>query len=175
MSFLIRRIIRAFASHSCRLSCSSGIWRRGLLELRRRGMGRHESGAFLLGFAQGEYRLIREFAYYDDLDPSSLASGSVALSGASYGRLWDACRKKGLIVVADIHTHPGLPHQSEADRDNPMIATPGHISLIVPRYAERLYKPKELGIYEYLGGHRWRNRSGMHARGFFRIGFGGSL
>jgi hypothetical protein len=51
-----------------------------------------------------------------------------------------------------------------------MIGNPGHIAIIVPDFAEREVKLEELGIYEYLGNHRWKTRSGRAARKFFNIG-----
>ena len=38
------------------------------------------------------------------------------------------CRETGLSVVADVHTHGGIPRQSDADRRHPMIAVTGHIA-----------------------------------------------
>lgn len=173
MTFSIRRIIRAFVAPEHRLSCSSRLWREGLRELRRRTERRHESGAFLLGLCDGERRQISRFVYYDDLDPQSLESGIVVFDGAGYGPLWQLCRDTGLTVVADVHTHPGQPGQSSSDRDNPMIALPGHIALIVPRLAERAFGPAELGIYEYEGEHLWHNWSGAKAQRFYYVGYWG--
>lgn len=173
MTFSIRKIIRGLAAPEHRLSCSSKLWRVGLTELRRRTEGRHESGAFLLGKCDGDRRTVRRFVYYDDLDPHSLDTGIVVFDGAGYGPLWQLCRESGLTVVADAHTHPGREGQSCSDRDNPMIARPGHIALIVPQFAERVFGAGELGIYEYEGQHRWRNHSGSKAERFFYIGYWG--
>ncbi len=173
MTFSIRKIIRAFAAPKHRLSCSSSLWKDGLGELRRRTEGRHESGAFLLGKQEGGRRRVLRFVFYDDLDPNALETGIVVFDGAGYGPLWQICRETGLSVVADAHTHPGHERQSSSDRDNPMIARPGHIALIVPRFAERVFGPTELGIYEYEGEHRWRDWSGPIAHEFFYVGYWG--
>lgn len=173
MTFSIRRIIRAFVAPDYRLCCSSRLWRDGLAELCRRTEGRHESGAFLLGKGKGDQREISRFIYYDDLDSQSLESGIVIFDGAGYGPLWQLCRETGLTVVADVHTHAGCAIQSSSDRDNPMIALPGHIALIVPRLAERAFGATELGIYEYQGEHRWRDWSGAQGQKFLYIGYWG--
>ena len=39
-----------------------------------------------------------------------------------------------------------------------MIAQSGHVALIVPNFA-RSFKMQDIGIYEYLGDHRWRDHS----------------
>ncbi len=173
MNFSIRKTIRALVAPEHRLSCSSKLWRAGLTELRRRGDGRRESGAFLLGSRDGERRAISRFVFYDDLDPGSLDTGIVVFDGVGYGPLWRMCRETGLQVVADVHTHPGISRQSSADRDNPMVAERGHLALIVPEFARRRVGPSELGIYEYEGDHRWCDHTGKKAGKFFYIGMWG--
>lgn len=173
MTFSIRATIRAVAAPEHRLSCSTKLWRAGLAELARRGHGRRESGAFLLGRQRGARRAVERFVYYDDLDPQCLDTGIVVFDGAGYGPLWALCRETGLRVVADVHTHGCAPRQSPLDGDNPMVATPGHIALIVPDFAQRVVGPAELGVYEYQGEHRWRDHSGCQAGRFFYVGMWG--
>lgn len=151
----IRGTIRAFVAPHHKLACSPSLWERMREDLARRGGGRRESGAFLLGTADKERRSVVEYVLYDDLEPACLDSGIVVFQGAGYGPLWAACRERKLTVVADIHTHFGVPRQSEADRTHPMIATPGHIAIIMPHFAERRVPMRELGLYHYLGDHQW--------------------
>lgn len=173
MISLIQKIIRGFVAPKHRLSCSTKLWNEGLTELRRRTEGFHESGAFLLGKAEGARCRITRFAYYDDLDPQSLDTGIVVFDGSGYGPLWQLCRETGLTVVADVHVHPGIARQSHSDRTNPMIATKGHIALIVPDFAERVFQPSSLGIYEYIGSHNWNDFNSEIAEDFFYVGFWG--
>lgn len=170
MNFSIRAIIRGFVAPNHCLSCKKDVWSTGLLELRRRGGGRRESGAFLLGTNEGGIRKIDRFIYYDDLDPHCLDQGYIVFDGAAYSPLWEICREAGLSVVADVHTHPGAPFQSESDRRNPMVAVTGHVALIVPQFAKRVVESTELGIYEYKGEHRWQDHSGRKAGEFFYVG-----
>jgi len=153
------------------LSCPKALWRSGLREIARRGEGRHESGAFLLGRRRGTRGHVEQFAYYDDLDPSCLNSGIVVFDGAGFGPLWALCRQTGLSVLADVHTHggSGSARQSSLDRDNPMIARPGHVALIVPNFGRR-FRLEEMGIYEYRGAHRWSDHSRGTSRRFFYAG-----
>ena len=107
MTFSIRATIRALAAPKHRLSCPRNVWRRGLAEVARRGEGRHESGAFLLGYRDSIRGRVVRFAYYDDFDPTCLDSGIVVFDGAGFGPLWQLCRETGLKVLADLHTHGG--------------------------------------------------------------------
>lgn len=170
MNFSIQTIIRAFVAPKHKLSCSKRLWYQGLEQLRIRGNGQRESGAFLLGVEQKGCRQVRQFVYYNDLDPKCLATGIVVFDGAGYGPLWNLCDEKGLKVVADVHTHPGLPYQSATDKRHPMIATVGHLALIVPNYAKKRINARDLGIYEYMGKHQWLNHSGSDASSYFYIG-----
>ena len=171
MTFSIRAIIRALAAPKHYLSCSDKLWRQGIAEVAQRGEGRHESGAFLLGRRHGSRGRVEQFAYYDDFDPSCLDSGIVIFDGAGFGPLWELCRQTGLTVLADLHTHPSLgpARQSTLDKDNPMIAQPGHVALIVPNFAHN-FRMEEMGVYEYLGSHKWRDHSGVRSGRFFYTG-----
>ena len=171
MSFSIRATIRALVAREHKLSCPRSVWRQGLAEVVRRGEGRHESGAFLLGYRHGARGHIVRFAHYDDFDPFCLDSGIVKFDGAGFGPLWELCRKADLSVLADLHTHGNLgrARQSSLDRDNPMIALAGHVALIAPNFA-RDFSMKDMGIYEYLGDHKWRDHSGVRGGQFFYTG-----
>jgi proteasome lid subunit RPN8/RPN11 len=127
-------------------------------ELRRRAGERQESGAFLLG-SRDEARRIEEFVFYDDIDPNALRTGIVKIDGRRLGALWTHCRKTGRQVVADVHVHPGGFQQSPSDQANPIMAEVGHLAIILPHYAVRAIYPGAIGVHEYLGSHRWHDRS----------------
>ena len=147
-----------------RLTCAKKLWHGGVGELRRRGVGFRESGAFLLAGRsfdnQVARRAVSHLVFYDDLDNNCLESGIIILNGDAFGRLWRICRNNSLEVVADVHTHPREARQSATDRRNPMIAKVGHVAIIVPDYACRIPAARDLGVYEYLGSHEWRDHSG---------------
>lgn len=140
------------------LNMTVWLWARLFRDLRRRGRGRRESGAFLLSH-QGSRKITR-YVCYDDLDPTALDTGIIVFHGAGFVPLWDLCSREKMKVVADIHTHPdSWTRQSEADRTHPMIGQKGHASLIAPYFAQRnLISLDGVGMYEYAGDHRWNDR-----------------
>lgn len=138
-----------------RLSIAPPVWDQLLTQLRERGGGVRESGAFLLGRGEGAEREVTKFVLYDDLDPDCLAEGYVHFDGRYYGRLWEICAREALSVVGDVHTHPGGAGQSESDRTHPMVSIAGHIALIVPNYAQAPIAAEDVGVYVYRGRHRW--------------------
>jgi proteasome lid subunit RPN8/RPN11 len=171
MNFSIAEITSRLFAPRHKLSCSWLLWHRLLTGLRQRG--RHysrESGAFLLGERRGDRVRILQFVLYDDLDPQCLDTGIVRFDGRHFGKLWDLCKQLDLTVVADVHTHPGSPGQSDSDRANPMISRAGHIALIMPRFAAAPIRISKVGIYRYEGAKRWFPVPIEERRAFIHIG-----
>lgn len=172
MNFSIAQIINRLLAPRHRLSCSRRLWRRLLDDLRERGGGFRESGAFLLGRVDsGGRRRIVDYVLYDDLDPHALDSGIVRLDGRHFGKLWNLCEELRMTVVADVHTHPGGSGQSASDQAHPIIARSGHLALIVPGFAREPVRHETLGIYRYQGHGQWETIPPPLRRRFFYIGF----
>lgn len=172
MAYFIVPTISRLVAPRHELSCSWLTWRRLCRRLRERGQHRtQESGAFLIGYRYGERARIKDFVLYDDLDPACLNGGTVRFDGRYFGALWNACKERGLVVVADVHVHPGSSNQSDTDRNNPMIASAGHIALILPNFAAPPIARADIGIYKYCGDKRWATVSPTERRAFFHIGF----
>lgn len=136
------------------------LWNELTSELHRRTENRHESGAFLLGQRKESDRRALRLIYYDELDPAAYDSGICILHADAFSRLWDRCSELEMTVVADAHVHPFGAGQSWSDRENPMIARAGHIAIILPRMARPPIRRSDVGVYEYLGDHRWQVHGG---------------
>ena len=172
MNFSFAETMRRLCAPQHELSCSWLLWRRLLASLRRRTRDcSRESGAFLLGYRRGGRTRIVEFVLYDDLDPKCLDTGIVCFDGRHFGALWEVCRRSGLTVVADVHTHPGSSQQSDSDRAHPMITRSGHIALICPRFAAGPVRRSQIGIYRYEGAKCWRTVPAERHQAFLHIGF----
>lgn len=143
--------------NSNRLEVPRAMWLDLMTDLRQRGGGKRESGAFLLGRVQGHTRHVHSWVAYDDLDQDALKKGYVRLGTAAFTKLWALCEARQQVVVADIHTHPRGPHQSLSDRTNPMVSQAGHMALIVPRYAQGRVTPCSVSVNVYLGAKSWAN------------------
>ena len=170
MTYSIKAAIRALVVPSHRISCPKLKWREIINELARRGENRHEAGAFLLGLERHGRFEVLDVIFYDELDPAAYSTGVCVLHGQAFAKLWTLCRERKLTVVADVHTHPGEAFQSESDRTNPMVARSGHVALIVPKFANVVPQPKDLGIYEYCGSHQWNDRTHPKSRKYFYTG-----
>jgi hypothetical protein len=172
MNFSIAETIRRLCAPQHELSCSWFLWHRLCRRLRERGKQKsRESGAFLMGRVVGGRRRIVDFVLYDDLDAHSLDSGIVRFDGRYFSDLWALCKAQDLVVVADIHVHPGGAGQSKSDRTNPMISRAGHIALILPQFAAPPLRRRQIGIYRYLGAKEWFTVPPDERLAFFHIGF----
>lgn len=141
---------------SPKLTMPLTLWKKMVKELKHRGYGERETGAFLLG--DRENGNVTHFIPYDELDPHAFDSGIIIFHGDGYIPLWEFCTKHHLRVLADVHTHPGAwTGQSASDSKHPMIAQKGHIALIIPNYATRENQLlKGVGIHEFLGEKKWK-------------------
>ena len=154
MTFSLRSLIARLFSRPPDLSIPSTLWGELLSGLRLRGRGLRESGAFLLGPGDGPRR-ITSIVFYDEIDPAAFDTGIIEIDGGCIADLWRICRERREIVLADVHTHPGGAGQSDSDRMHPMIAEPGHLAMILPRFAAEPVRREEIGLYRYLGRFNW--------------------
>ncbi|MDI1233379.1 MAG: hypothetical protein PSX81_03745 [bacterium] len=130
------------------------VWQCLIKDLKVKGEGKRESGAFLLGTDNN----ITEYICYDTLYSKSFESGIIEFESIGYIPLWEYCKRNKLKVLADVHTHPyQWTGQSTLDKEHPMITEVGHFGLIVPQYASKRNQDLTgVGIYEYLGKYKWR-------------------
>jgi len=150
-------------SSPTQLEFAPGVWRGLMQDLCRRGRGQREAGAFLLAHRDDAVRAVQTWLAYDELAPESLNYEYVRLETAAFSRLWEWCDQQQLQVVADVHTHPLGPGQSDSDRAFPMIALAGHIALIVPRFALGEPQPVDVSFNVYRGSGRWTSDFGRAA------------
>jgi proteasome lid subunit RPN8/RPN11 len=134
------------------------LWRQLIGELRARGHGCHESGAFLLGTRGKKRDSVKMFILYDDLDKTALDTGIIVMKLAGMMKLWQECKRLKMQVLADVHTHAtDWTDQSDSDRKHPMISQCGHVALIVPNFAKgSKWKLTGVGVFEYQGEFHWK-------------------
>ena len=170
MYYTVTTMLARWIAPNHQISFPLLLWGRLTRTLRRRSAGVRESGAFLLGIRRGKRRRILRFVPYDDLDPACLNRGYIKFNGRTLAKLWTICRERGLEVLADVHVHPGDSTQSTVDRANPMISIPGHVALILPRYATGCIRRSEVGMYVYLGEKKWDAVPHLSRKTFLHIG-----
>ncbi len=151
------------------LEFQPGVWGLIMSDLRKRGNGFRESGAFLLGGMEGGTKVVHTWLPYDELDPESLNYAYIKLGTSAFTKLWTECAVRRFQVVGDIHTHPNRPLQSKSDRANPMVSVVKHFALIVPRFAQGPVTPYDISLNIYLGAKRWSNHLGSEAASLIKL------
>lgn len=139
-----------------------GLWRALMQDLWTRGAGQRETGAFLAASKQ-QPDVVQRWIPYEELDSGALRQLYVKLESTAFSRLSEICSSWDLQVLADIHTHPHGPAQSESDRDYPMLTIPGHIALIAPRFARGEIATSDVSFNVYRGAGQWFSCLGGHA------------
>ncbi|MFC7279216.1 hypothetical protein ACFQS1_35090 [Paractinoplanes rhizophilus] len=157
---------------TARLTIEPQLFATLIAGLTERGRGNRESGAFLLtdrSHPSGQLpQPVTAIAFYDDLDPLCL-TGAITFSAAGYTALLERCRRDGLRVVGDIHTHPHHHvRQSPIDAAHPMVALDGHVALIAPHYGAGVTGVAQLGVHLRVDG-RWASFYGQRAEHFFHM------
>lgn len=129
-----------------------------IADLARSGAGVAESGAFLLGFLDGDERRVDGYLPYEAIAAQGRRRHAyIDFTAQEMAQAWDYCYRHKVHVVADVHTHPNGPAQSLSDRAHPIVSLAGHVALIVPHFALRNPQPADLGVHQFLGGGRWRS------------------
>ncbi|MBB4373762.1 proteasome lid subunit RPN8/RPN11 [Bradyrhizobium sp. cir1] len=134
------------------------LWANVIRDLRRRGGGVRESGAFLLGRLDNDHPRVTSYLCYDDVDADAYQLGAIAFHASGCAALWQYCREHQVQLLIDVHTHPGQDvRQSYIDIRNPTLPVVGHTAMIVPYFANTSWwSLKQIGVYEYRGGFNWR-------------------
>lgn len=168
----IRRAISAIIAPQARLRLNSRFFDSIVAEIHRRGDEKRESGAFLLGSIERDgSRIADDVVYYEDVDPRCTRYGAIALESAAFAEVWRIASERGKQVVADLHSHPGRAEQSAIDMAHPAVALAGHVALIVPDFGRRGGSRSGLGVFEYLGGHKWRTIDAPTQRRYLDLGW----
>lgn len=140
------------------LEIPRGLYEALVADLARSGRGVKESGAFLLGTIDDCRRCVTSYLMYDKVaTQSSQQHAYVAFTAEEMARAWDHCYAVGLEVVADVHTHPLGPVQSQSDRAHPIVSIAGHVALIVPNFAKGASAPWDLGVHLFGGCGKWQS------------------
>ena len=83
--------------------------------------------------------------------------GRVSVSTEEMARINTALHRADLLLVAQIHTHPGDHGHSAGDDGNAVSSLPGFLSIVVPNFAqtERLILTESY-VHRYQSAGRWR-------------------
>lgn len=140
-----------------RIIVSRTAWEQTWTGLLARGSGRRETACVWAGTREDACDVVRHVAFIDDQDEVRGAPYSHVAAPAAVARVLADLRMRGLVIVADLHTHPsnwvGL---SDIDQANPIEFRVGLIALVLPNFASGERLISRVGVHEYVGEKRWR-------------------
>lgn len=89
---------------------------------------------------------------------SAISVSSDLIAGAEVVR---EVRKRGLEIIAEIHSHPGYGvGHSITDDENPFVLADSNVSIVVPYFGEEGMQPLwKCGVYIYSFKEGWRRLS----------------
>lgn len=90
-------------------------------------------------------------------DQSSRSFGHVTLSAAELRKAHQWLKDEGLVLMAELHTHPpGASGQSYLDSLNPATTYRGFVSIVVPDFClQPLDDLTHCFVYRYLQNNKW--------------------
>ncbi len=99
------------------------------------------------------------------LIPRSISRwGGVRVPTEEMIRIGETLRRLDLLIVAQIHTHPGDHGHSGGDDVNAVSSAPGFLSIVVPNFDQSVSLPLErCYFHRYLEGGRWVEITGHGA------------
>lgn len=124
-------------------------------QLKKRSGNVNESAAYLL--ARPESTVIEDVLYPDDFDEHCLHPRYIDVSAEAMFRINRTLSASGLSIKIDVHSHPTYDvRPSTTDDANPVIGIPGHLSIIVPNYAQDIWaSPSTWSAQMFLGKGQW--------------------
>ena len=147
---------------SQRLVVSETVCRDTLRTLRSywRGRRKHEGVCFWLGIERGDVAVVTtSVAPQAETSPGHFHVGAV-----DNARMIWAASQAGLLVLAQVHSHPslaGVGHSRGDDRDA-FMPSEGYYSLVVPDYASGDPPVSKWGVHRYESG-RFRRLTSSEA------------
>jgi len=127
--------------------------------LRKYGVRGNEGLVFWAGVEAGDgSKFVMTCVYPRVRWASGVSVSSDVIAGAEVVK---EVRKKGLEIIAEIHSHPGhwVGH-SIIDDENPFVLADGNISIVVPCFGNKGMEPLwKCGVYLYSLKDGWRRLS----------------
>lgn len=109
---------------------------------------KHEGVCYLIGQSDG-HSTVAIAAYR----PAALTTrGSFSVTSPAVAGVVRAAVDRGLQLVGQVHTHPGVAYHSEGDDEGARIAYSGYASIVIPDYGVRLPSLDGAAAFMYQQG-----------------------
>jgi proteasome lid subunit RPN8/RPN11 len=152
------------------LVVSADVWSSTWLGLRERGQGQRETASVWLGKKTGTIEHAHVAVFLDDLPGTVGRRLQHRTSRTAIDMLLARARELGMVIVADIHTHPAdWVDLSDTDRLHPIEYRIGLLALVLPDFAASRPDLQRVGVHEYVGDGEWTTFRAQEAARRMRI------
>ena len=147
-----------------------GVWTSTWSGLRERGQSERETACVWLGKREGSIERAHVAVFLDDLPGTVGRRLQHRTSRTAVDMLLMRSRELGMVIVADIHTHPAdWVDLSDIDRLHPIEYRIGLLALILPDFAASRPNLQRVGVHEYIGDGDWKTFRAQDAARRVRI------
>lgn len=143
------------------LVVSGSLWRSTWEGLHARGDGERETACVWAGTRDRDVETAETIIFLDDLPGTIGRRLQHRTSREAVAALFARTRELGLVIVADIHTHPAdWVDLSLVDQAHPIEYRIGLLAMVLPDFADGAPELTRTGVHEYLGDGRWKTLRG---------------
>lgn len=109
----------------------------------------HEGLVFWAGWESGPLTMFTSVV----IPEARHSKDGVSINEAAYGQCTRAAKARGVVVLAQVHSHPGSDAR-HSDGDDSLILMPfeGMLSIVVPHYGIRWNGIEEARVHEFQSG-----------------------
>lgn len=132
------------------------VWDETWFGLRRRSRGRRESAAIWAGRRTAGVEHVEAVYFLDDYRGGVQQRGYHRVSVEALDQFFKVLQRDHRVIVADLHTHPGLwVGLSALDEENPIEFRVGFPAIVVPSFARPAPSLSLAGVHLYEGKGKW--------------------
>lgn len=169
----MRRMPRIPVSIS-RLDIPAAVFRLTLDRLGGSGRATSEGVAYWPGaLRRGRVGAVGRAIFADDYPGFASSAGHASVPLGAALRIGEEVHRRGEVLLAQVHTHPGEAFHSAVDDARPISHRRGFFSLVVPRFGAGVRSVAQCRAYEHRGRGVWRALRPRTAAARFRIVGGG--
>lgn len=142
------------------------VFKKTFEELRQWGKKRYEGLVLWIGQLEGSRSIVQDILVPD----AEFWGGGVRLQQGDLLKLVRELADRNLILLAQLHTHPGNFGHSFGDERSAISYRLGYVSIVVPNYARKEHADlRRCHVYLYEGNLRWRKLSASQISRQFRL------
>lgn len=156
-SYVQVKVVRSVPSHVQRIWISANAWRQVTDHLRDQGRRGQEGYAVLAGTVSRDGTAYATSALLTGHQGGHWTATYGQPSVAELAAIGRQLHQAGMVLLAQVHSHPGAAFHSATDNGGAASTRRGFLSIVVPNFGMNTFDDfNGCKVYEYQGNGRWR-------------------